>query len=300
MKKLTLRLLAFMLVAACAGCAAHHTPVERAAVDRAEGLNFTGGAEKIANPSVIVPHKNLTLVKVDGKQIKDSGLPGKNVVFVSPGRHILSVLVDTGMYVSQSTNPSVGRAGMSMGFSSKVALPEVNIESDFESGKHYNLNYDMGWSSTEFTFTEITDAGKLAEVEEYLREYSLHATANAADLDSYLAFSRQSPGLLEGRWRVGNDGHELEFTGSKVKWTAGKIVLFSSRPSLSGRFYFDQDTLVTVFDEYDTMFKIITRDERPDAFPTAVWHYTLDGDTLEIKRGGMKPQEIGGTYKRLR
>lgn len=309
--RLLARGLPLLLVIVCLGCAAR-TPAENAAILRAESLNYTGADVSgrtigIANPIVIVPHANLDIVKVDGVSVKGAGIPGERVVFIAPGTRTLSVLIDTGMSVGHGTSHTSGRISGGMGVSSKVVLPENVITFTFEEGKHYTLDYDMGWSSTQFLFKEISGTDTKADIAGYLREYAVQvanrqaaAKADAERLESYLPFSRQNPALLEGKWSTGEGGKELEFSGNAVTYTGAKSVLISSRPGLEGTFIFDRDTIVTHWDKYHAVLKTITRAERPDAFPQAVWCYTLNNDTLEIKHGGWTPQDIGGTYRRVR
>ncbi|SBW10483.1 hypothetical protein KL86DPRO_60178 [uncultured delta proteobacterium] len=309
--KFLARCMPLLLVVVCLGCAAR-TPAENAAILQAESLNYAGAdasarATGIDNPSVIVPHANLDIVKVDGVSVKGTGIPGERVAFVAPGTRTLSVLIDTGMSVGHSTSHTSGRISGGMGVSSKVVLPENTITFTFEEGKHYTLDYDMGWSSTQFLFKEIPDTHAKADIPGYLREYAAQvarrqaaAKADAERLASYLPFSRQNPALLEGKWSTGEGGKELEFSGNAVTYTGAKSVLISSRPGLEGTFIFDRDTIVTHWEKYHAVLKTITRAERPDVFPQAVWYYTLDGDTLEIKHGGWTPQDIGGTYRRVR
>jgi hypothetical protein len=192
-----------------------------------------------------------------------------------------------------------------MGFSSKVPAQNAKTEYTFEDGKHYTLDYKMGWTKTDFIFKEITDPDTLAKVAEYIKEYNLHTEKehiafqeNTEKVESYLLFSRQNPGLLEGKWKTGNGKVEVEFIGNRVKYLAEKAALFSTRPSLEGEFVYDQNTIITNWDKYQTVLGFYTKEERPDLFPKAVWYYNLNGDTLEIKSGGMKPLNIGGIYKK--
>ena len=163
-------LLAFVTV--CMGCAAR-TPEEKAAIARAESVNFTGAGSSnqvviISDPSVIVPHDNLSITKVDGTPVKNSGIPRKNIAFTAPGKHTLTVVIDTGLTAGSSMVGASGGASVGISMSSRVALPPVDSEHTFEKGKYYKLDYDMGWSKTEFTFTEITSAEEMAKVNGYI------------------------------------------------------------------------------------------------------------------------------------
>jgi len=295
MEKAIARFILLVLVTVFAGCAAH-TAAEKTALDRASNLDFTKPAVGISDPSVIVPHSNLTIVKVDGASEKHFWIPGKNIIFVPPGKHILSVQIDTGMVVGQRTGVSSGRVGFGTAFSSKVITPLVDIEYDFERGKHYSLNYKMGFRSTDFIFTEITDANTIAKIAEYTKEYNSYIE----DLESYLSFYTQNQNLLEGKWETGKGKDELEFAGNKVKYVAEKVPLYSTRPSLEGTFLYDQDTLITIWDKYQTVLSTFTREESPANFPKAVWLYKLSEDTLEITSGGRTPLNINGVYKRVK
>ncbi|MCL2102650.1 MAG: hypothetical protein FWH25_01290, partial [Syntrophorhabdaceae bacterium] len=253
-------------------------------MDRAGRLDFSKPTTGVSDPCVIVPHNKMAIVKVDGASDKHFWIPGRNIIFVPPGKHTLSVQIDTGVYAGQSTAVSSGRAGFGTSFSSKVIMPPVDIEYNFEKGKHYSLDYKMGLTSTDYIFTEITDANAKAEVAEYIYEYKSYIE----DMESYLSFSRQNPNLLEGKWEAGKEKDELEFVGNNVKFMATKPPFYSTRPSLEGTFVFNQDTLITVWDKYQTVLSSYTREENPKVFQEkAVWYYTLKGDTLEIKSGEM-------------
>ena len=300
MKKTIARFLLLAFVAVCAGCATV-PPVEKAALDRAGNLDFTKPAEGVSDPCVIVPHGNLTIVKVDGASDKHFWIPGKNIAFVSSGKRKLSVLVDTGMYAGSSSGVSSGRVGMGMSVTSKVVTPPVDMEYNFEKGKHYSFDYKMGLLKTDFIFTEITDANGKTSVAEYIREYNSFIAANAEDMESYLSFARQNQKLFEGKWEAGKGRDELEFVGNKVKFLAAKIPFYSTRPSLEGTFLFNQDTIITVWNKYQTVLSSYTREENPKVFQeNAIWYYILNGDTLEIKSGGMTPLNIGGVYKKVK
>ena len=295
MKKAIARFILLAVVTICAGCATH-TVAEKAALDRAGNFDFTKSAIGVSNPSVIVPHKNLTIVKVDVTYEKHFSIPGKNIIFVPPGKHILSVQIDTGMVAGQRTGVSSGRVGFGTSFSSKIILPPVDIEYNFERGKHYSLNYKMGFSSTDFIFTEITDANTNAAIAEYIKEYNSYVE----DFGLYLSFQKQNQNLFEGKWEVDKGGDELEFAGNMVKYLAKKPPFYNTRPSLEGTFLYDQDTLVTIWDKYQTVLSAYTREKNPKVFTKAIWLYKLNGDTLEITSGGMTPLNIGGVYKKVK
>ena len=300
MKNAIARFILLALVAVCAGCAAH-TSAEKAALDRAANLDFNKSAEGVSNPCVVVPHSRMTIVKVDGTSDKHFWIPGKNILFVPPGKHILSVQIDTGMTVGQSTAVSSGRAGFGMSVSSKVVVAPVDVEYNFEKGKHYSLDYKMGLTSTDYIFKELIDANDNAKVAEYIREYNWYIAANIQELESFWSFSRQNQNLFEGKWEVGKGKDRLEFAGNKVKYVAEKPPFYSTNPSLEGTFLFNQDTLITTWDKYQTVFSAYTRAENPKVFPpAAVWIYNINGDTLEIKSGGMTPLNIGGVYKKVK
>jgi hypothetical protein len=299
MKNAIMRFMLLAVVAICAGCATH-TAVEKASLDRAGNLDFSKPAEGVSDPCVIIPHSSLAIVKIDGTPGKHFWIPGKNIIFVPPGKHTLSVQIDTGMTAGQSTSVSSGRADFGMSVSSKVILPPIDMEYNFENGKHYSLDYKMGWTSTDFIFTEITDANDKARVAGYINEYNSYIAANIENMESYLSFSRKNPNLFEGKWEVGKGKDELEFVGNKVKFVAEKPPFWSTRPSLEGTFLFGQDTVIIVWDKYQTVLGFHTRENNQNAFPKSVWYYILNGDTLEIKSGGMTPLNIGGVYKKVR
>jgi hypothetical protein len=296
------------------GCAATLPPLEKEAMERAEKLDFNlprinYKIIRVKNPSVIILHRNLEIVGVDGISLPFAVVPGKNIAYLAPGKHELIISIDTGMFVEQSTSPSAGRVSGSMKVSSKVPAQKVKIEYSFEEGKHYSLDYKMGWTKTDFIFQEITDPDTLAKIPEYIKEYNSFTEKehvlfqeNAERIEAYLLFYRQNPGLLEGKWQTGNGKAEIEFIGNRVKHLAEKVPPFSTRPALEGEFVYDQNTIITNWDKYQTVLASYTKEERPTLMSKGIaWYYILNGDTLEIKSDGLKPLlNISGIYKRVK
>ncbi|MDR1086578.1 MAG: hypothetical protein LBP22_17410 [Deltaproteobacteria bacterium] len=250
--KIALWIIVLYLGTLCAGCAyfdpAFHAanlrstldPDEQAALNQAESLNFAGGCisnqvNLISEPCVVFPKSKLTLIKIDGRSVSESGLPGKNIAFFSPGKHTFSVLYDMGVSVGSTVVSSSGPVSGSIGYSSKVSMPPIDGEYSFEKGKNYTMDFIASWSGPgEFVFTEITDPNELAKVSSYVREYAevmekriADAKANQKNLDPYLSFSKKNRNLLEGKWiqvqvaegdwiPIVKGFMELEFSGNKI------------------------------------------------------------------------------------
>ena len=116
--------------------------------------------------------------------------------------------------------------------------------------------------------------------------------------DSYQAFSRQNPNLLDGKWTAGEGKNELEFTGNTIRFVGEKIMLASQRNIFEGTSLYDQNTFIILWDKIETFLTTFTRAEKPESFEQTVCRYTLSGNTLELKGPLFTPFNIGGTYKR--
>lgn len=318
--KAALLAMAILMAGLCAGCVIPVpgptlTPNEQAAINYAEHLNLPSEVREIQNPCVIIPDSPID--KVDRVPVSEFSIPGKSVVFLPPGKHTLVVIAGTGMTTGHSNFVSSGHVGVGMSVSSSTGPSLMQVELNCEKGKHYNLKR-KGLIIFEYVPTEITDANALQEVNQHLHEYALHiekakaaAELAARQREQYLSFSKQHPNLLDGKWI-----HEeviLEFIGNKVKCAGSTTpMLFSRTPSFDGRFLFNEDTIIFMWDNYNTAVKnhSWTKENHPSFFPEKVaWYYHLNGDTLEIKHIGFSlplvnskgpVPNLSGTYQRVK
>lgn len=292
-----------LLAVLSVGCA-FHTQEEKAALARAERLSMLDSGLSDRNVSTgalcaVVPETRMTVTKVDGLPGREFGLPGTDRIFVAPGEHTLGVVVDTGQTVGNSTSHTSGNVTASMGMSARVLMPEVALPFTFEQGKHYRLRH-ASWGSFEIVLEEITDQAELASIAGGVAQKQAANKEKAGITQSYLAFARDNPRRLEGKWAVGEKEDELEFSDNKVRYVAPKSMFIDTRNTLEGSFVFDQNTIVISWNSFSTFLSTMTSEEHPDFAENMVWHYTLTGDTLLIKRGGyLFPADIGGTYKRV-
>lgn len=303
MRNLLTRGILLTLVVLCAGCAAH-TPAEKAVLTRAEnlsGLNIDFSDREIftGTPCAVLPEARMIITKVDGALGKEFRLPEKRSVFVPPGEHTLSVVIETGTSVGHSTTHTSGRVTTTTRFSSKGMVPEGTLPFTFEAGKHYRLRH-ASWGSFEIILEEITDETELAAIARDVAQKQADNKKINEITASYYAFARQNPQWLEGKWAVGENKDELEFSGNTVTYVAPKAMFIDTRNTLKGSFMYDRNTIVIRWNSFTTFINSATREQNPDFYENAAWYYTLDGDTLDIKRGGfIIPVDIGGTYKRV-
>ena len=212
MRKLNLIFLALLCLVGT-GCAAH-TPAEKTALARTENVSLLDGEFLnqevfVGIPCAVLPEARITVTKVDGISGKDFGLPGKDGIFVPPGKHTISVVVDTGTTVGHSTTHTSGRVTGSMGFSARVMMPEATLSFTLEEGKHYTLGY-AAWGDLNIVLTEITDKARLAALTGDLAQKQAVNKEKAEITASYRDFARQNPRWLEGKWSVGPEKGDLE------------------------------------------------------------------------------------------
>ena len=255
------------------------TPEEQAAIKRAEDFSPPVAAREIRKPCAIVPAENLRITTVDEAPAEEFGMPGKDIIFIAPGKHVLS-----------ATLPENSAS------SSGPLEHNKNIEVICENGKHYNMTSKMGWIRMSYSFSEITDPAALSQINQAIRERALYVEKEKAGQRSgaaYLSFSRRNPNLLSGKWRIGDkEGElELEFNKNKVTWT-GKHVHVEST------FLFNENTIITMWDRTGGLMNLgipQTRASQPNFLPAKmVWYYHLSGNTLEVK--GNVPANLQSTY----
>ncbi|MDR0548255.1 MAG: hypothetical protein LBI10_02415 [Deltaproteobacteria bacterium] len=306
--KRSLAILALLSLAAFGpGCAATLTPTERLAFDQAVELNYgappnywiSQNHQKVA---AIIPDERFLVSEVDGLKLNGPMLPGKNVCFVDPGERKIVMSEDTGVSAAVGLPIPLGAVTLGIGVGGgtiKTRLPLV--KASFEAGKSYRAHL----KDRTIVFDLIADPAELAKVEGYRAELALVMVEakKASDLKDqkwrdFLAYSKSHPNRLEGRWSFASGLWELEFSGNRVVFLGPKLI--SSRHRLEGEFIFSENALVFKWDYWDAIFVVTDRRKEGSYIQTEVWYYTLNGDTLEIKRGGQRPMEMGGTYQKVR
>ena len=256
-----------LLTATCMGCGAVQlTPDEQTTVNHAVKLDLLPiEVRDIKNPCVIVPGKDLAIYGIDHFFGIQFGMPEKNIAFVAPGKHTVSVLLAVADPGPVLPIPIVGGVSAVIGFGgSKHYELAGNAEFNCESGKHYNM-IKKGLIKRDIIFTEITDANALLTVNKYIEEHASYvdkekaateanARQNAHDREAYLLFSQHKPNLLAGKWRkVGKEEIELEFIDNTIKWAGKKYLLAdNARPSVEGQFVFNENTIFLRWDRFDT------------------------------------------------
>jgi hypothetical protein len=287
-------ILAVLLVLG-AGCAAR-APEEKAALLYAKGIglvavgaDFAGREVFTGVPCALVTQTGLLITGVNGESgesLKDYLLPdkkpryfwsGNKPLFLPPGKNTFSVLVG-----------------------SRANEPQASLSFTFEEGKHYALDHVLRPGAVDFIFREITDKAALAELAGEVAEKQEKSRVKAEALASYLSFSRKNPGWLEGKWSVGKEKDELEFSGNTVKYLAAKSLFFDTRNALEGVFLFNKNSLIIRWNSLRTPVNSLTREKNPDFFENLFVYYLLNVDTLEIRHSGILPVNISGTYKRVR
>ncbi|MDR1126187.1 MAG: hypothetical protein LBM64_09065 [Deltaproteobacteria bacterium] len=295
MKNLMPRCLLVVLLLLSAGCAMR-SPEEEAALLYAKSIDmvlveadFAGREVFTGLPCVLVVQTGLLITGLDGasgNSMKDYVLPdkqpryfwsGNKPLFFPPGKHTISVLVG-----------------------SRANEPQASLSFTFAEGKHYTLDYVLHPDRVSFIFGEITDEAKLAALAEEIAEKREKSEIKAGALASYLSFAKENPAWLEGKWSVGPEKDELEFSGNTVRYVAAKSLFFDARNTLEGVFMFNRNSMVIQWNSLRTPANSLTRAEKPDAFEDLLVYYILNGDTLEIRHRGIFPANISGTYKRVR
>ncbi|MDR1086000.1 MAG: hypothetical protein LBP22_14375 [Deltaproteobacteria bacterium] len=260
-------------------------------------------AENINAMSVIIPTAKIRITKIDGIPSDNYSLPKTNITFVPPGRHTLTAVFHTGTSVGVSVPVSAGPVSGGIGYSSEVVLPPEDVQYSFEQGKNYTVDTKMTWSKSDYTFTEINEPATLEKVKEYKNSYAQHldnqlkaAQTDLKGMEDYLAFARQNPNLLEGHWEVGPDRQELDIIGNKITYKAPKTLFIDTRMSYTGTFTYDQNTITVIWKKLTTFLGSFGQeptdsDNNKISLPIT-YYYVLQGDTLDIKSGGV----IGFTY----
>jgi hypothetical protein len=278
-----------LLIVISTGCA-FHTPAEKLAVDRAAAVKNPPLFKIVNNPSLLIPTSKIGILKIDGKPAADFAVPNSNALAVSPGQHALTFLYYAGGTITVGSSASSG--GFSGGMSSTSRISSSNQEAvlDFKINTHYSMDSIDG-SQFRFSFEPVTDAAGLSKVDQYLKEYALLAekiksdkAAFQARLDIFTVFAKENPNYLEGRWVDPQDERELEFRGNTVKFIGPKIIFFTSRMRIEGTFVYDQNAIVTYWD---------------DTF-SEIWAYQKNGDNLVIKPGGIIANfPLRGNYQKI-
>jgi hypothetical protein len=291
------------------------SPAGQAALALAEGLNFAGRGVSdepavIASPCVVIPEgPSLFLDKINGVSAKESGLPGKKIGFFPPGRQTFTAVNNTSVRSANFSRSSSGGISPNISYSTNTRVIKGSYL--FESGKHYKMILNVGWTSAELVIEEITDPQELAKIEGYLTEYvaetakrKIEAKENRAKLAKYLAFSKRHPKFLEGKW-TNPEGDVFEFSGGKADFTTrGNI--FSNRDRYSGEFIFDDSTIYIYWKDYTLLhktkgeFKAQNIEELPNGLSLkTVLAYNISGDTLNITYSLNNYLFFPGTYKRV-
>jgi len=147
----------------------------------------------------------------------------------------------------------------------------VNISFDFEAGNCYMVDYTISGGNDDFTvdfiITEIADPARRTQAEQRLASFR----ENLLELDTYLAFSKETPTYFEGTW-VTDTGKTLEFTGNEFK--------FSKAPGgddFSGTFVFDENTVI---------IDVTKLHSSPNEYMCTLY-YTRDGNRLSLSGKGV-------------
>ena len=277
-----------------AGCA--HTPEKDAALLLAGGVSmrlvesdFAGQEVFTGVPCALLAQEGLLITAINrksGNSMKDYVLPDKQPrsvwsenkpIFLPPGKHTITVLLG-----------------------SRANDPQASLTFTFEKGKHYTLDYVLYPNKVNFTFGEITDEAKLAELAKEVAEKQKRSKEKAESLAYYLSFSKENPEWLKGKWSTGKEKDELEFSGNTIKYVAVKRPFYDTRTTLEGVFLFNKDSMIIQWNLFRTSANTLTRKERPDFLENLPVYYTLHGDTLVVSHGGILPFNISGTYQRVR
>lgn len=154
------------------------------------------------------------------------------------------------------------------------------ISFDFEAGKYYMVDYDVYDNNSgkiadvgdiaydnadnltiKFFIKEISEPIQRAQAEQKLASFK----EKQLKLDPYLAFSKETPNYLEGRW-VSDTGKTLEFRGNKFDFSK------ENKSEMSGRFIFDKSTIIIDVTELNSS---------PNEYMCSL-EYKRDGDRLSL------------------
>jgi hypothetical protein len=295
MKNVLFRWSLMILLVLSAGCATH-SPEERAAVVLAGAIesvmveaDFAGKEVFTGVPCALIVQKGLLITKINGESgdsMKTYVLPDKNPryfwsenkpIFFPPGKNTFTILVGE-----------------------RANDPEVTVPFTFEEGKHYSLDFIMHPGTVNFIIGEITDKAKLTELAEKVAEKQEQSKVKAGALADNKVFSTENPAWLEGKWSAGKGKDELAFSGNTVKYVAAESLFFDTRTTLEGVFVFNKNSLVIRWNSFLTSANSLTRKDTPNFFENLPVYYLLQGDTLEVRHGGILPVNISGTYQRIR
>ena len=294
MKNVIIRCFLVVLLLFGAGCATR-AQEEVTALLFARGIDmemvesdFAGREIFTGEPCALLVQKGLLVTGINGEtdeSMKAYVLPDKQMryfwsenkpIFLPPGENTFTILVGE-----------------------RANAPQVTLPFTFEAGKHYTLNFILHSETVAFTFAEITDKAKLAELAKGIAEKQERSVEKAASLAFYRSFSKENPTWLEGKWSVGNEKDELEFSGNTVKYVAAKSLFFDTRNTYEGVFIFDKSSMIIRWNSFKAPGNTVTRKDNPKFFANLPVYYTLNSDTLMVRHEGILPN-MNGTYKRVR
>ncbi|MCL2691790.1 MAG: hypothetical protein FWE56_06035, partial [Candidatus Bathyarchaeota archaeon] len=183
---------------------------------------------------------------------------------------------------------------------------------NFEAEKYYYLDYEiikkhiLASGGVRFFITEITDAIQLIEVQERASMERAEAKARFEKQESFLAYQRSNPNLLEGIWkgetkRLKNTFYlQYTFNGDKMTFE-GKSKHAGMKPYvMEGRLIFSENTIVLLVE------KVTENGKEQKNFKTKyIWYYTLIDDVLHLEGGntaggGALIWETNGEFRKTR
>jgi hypothetical protein len=191
----------------------------------------------------MLPAKNADTIRYNHSGVSADNVcylgtaPGVDILTVNGGVVFALVRNKSIEYVDAGHKLLVVRYARATGDQYWYSSP-VNISFDFEAGNCYMVDYTISGENDDlninFFIKEITDPVQRTQAEQQLASFR----ENLLELDTYLAFSQETPTYLEGTW-VTDRGKTLEFTGNKFK--------FSKTPgdeTFSGTYVFDESTII--------------------------------------------------------
>ncbi|MDR1394881.1 MAG: hypothetical protein LBK52_01755 [Deltaproteobacteria bacterium] len=299
MMKQTASLLLIFLWLGLLGSGCGISPADSASLSRGQSVDFSRrDFVRIASPCVLIPQRGLVVTAIDGKPSRPYTLPDSSIVFLEPGRHKLTFFVRTGISASSGSSASAGPVSVSTSYTSSGNMEGLEHDVNIAENTNYILNYKLYWTKNpEYGLVEISDPADKARAEKALQEFPafqerMAAEARAAEASSadYLAFSRQNPRLLEGRWKSA-EGKELIIQGDNV--TLKMLPLLGTAPTRDGKFFYDQSTISILWD--------IPGKQRSSSGPDDVVIYKISGNTLDLNTGDMlsKFHYLHGLYQRI-
>jgi len=250
--------------------------------------DFSGREVFTGVPCALLVQKGLLITKINGESgdsMKAYVLSDKKPryfwsenkpIFFPPGKNAFTILV------GERANSS-----------------EVTLYFTFEERKHYSLNFVLHPDTVNLAIGEIKDSVKLTELSGEAAERQELSQVKASSLAVYRAFSRENPTWLEGKWSVGSDKDELEFSGN-IKYIAGKSLFYDTRTTLEGVFLFNNNSMIIRWNTFLTSANSLTRKDSPTFFENLLVLYRLNGNILEVSHGGIIPVNISGKYQRDR